>query len=126
MTQAQQKAFEILKFTLRKQDYMDAIKIDAEDAKSLKRVIENQEGYIKELEKENKELQDRVIELLDLTEIQDNKTNSLQKERDIYFNKMQDLIAENDNMFYQLSHLDKFYKPIPKVKRIKVKRYEEK
>ena len=111
MTQRQKEAFIMLKEAIRKFDNCENIYLAFEDAKSLKRVIENQEGYIKDL----------VEELKDLNK----ELKKVQEERDMYFNNMQDLIVENDSMFYQLSHLDKFYKPTPKVKRIKVKKRVE-
>jgi hypothetical protein len=79
---------------------------------SLSQEIKNKEKYIKELEKEIKVLNKEL--------------KKVQEERDMYFNNMQDLIVENDSMFYQLSHLDKFYKPTPKVKKIKVKKIKVK
>lgn len=60
MTQRQQEAFIMLKEAIRKFDNCENIYLAFEDAKALKRIIENQEGYIKELIEENKNLQDKI------------------------------------------------------------------
>ena len=95
MTQLQKRAYEVLNYLLHKPHNTNVIRIGIEEAKSLKRLIDNQEGFIKELQQdiadlrlENAELEKEYYEMV-------NKVNSLQFE-------LECLERENDNLYERL------------------------
>ena len=93
MTQLQKKAYEVLNYLLHKPHNTNVIRIGIEEAKSLKRLIDNQEGFIKELQQdiadlrlENAELEKEYYEMVDKV-IHFNSNQNVQNEKMIIYMK---------------------------------------